>query len=93
MGLVDLVGVGKDYTLWARVDGIVKFERRGKNGSKLSVYPLTAAAQLLRAHFVLACSAREASQRPSSTQRRFHRSLSQTLERPFGREPTAATSC
>ena len=38
------VGVGKDYTLWARVDGIVKFERRGKNGSKLSVYPLTAAA-------------------------------------------------
>jgi large subunit ribosomal protein L27 len=42
------VGLGKDYTLWARVDGIVKYERRGKNGSKVSVYPLveaTAAAE------------------------------------------------
>ena len=31
------VGVGKDYTLWARVDGTVKFERRGKNGKRISV--------------------------------------------------------
>jgi large subunit ribosomal protein L27 len=35
------VGVGKDYTLWAKVDGIVKFERRGKTGKKVSVYPLS----------------------------------------------------
>lgn len=33
------VGVGKDYTLFARVDGLVKFERRGKTGKKVSVYP------------------------------------------------------
>ncbi|KPK17782.1 MAG: 50S ribosomal protein L27 [Myxococcales bacterium SG8_38] len=33
------VGVGKDYTLWAKVDGIVKFERRGRTGKRVSVYP------------------------------------------------------
>ncbi|MGB5809640.1 MAG: 50S ribosomal protein L27 [Polyangiales bacterium] len=33
------VGVGKDYTLWARVDGVVKFERRGRSGKRVSVYP------------------------------------------------------
>lgn len=32
------VGVGKDYTLWARVDGVVKFERKGKNKKLVSVY-------------------------------------------------------
>lgn len=37
------VGVGKDYTLFARVDGVVKFERRGKSGKKVSVYPADAA--------------------------------------------------
>ena len=34
------VGVGKDYTLWAKVDGVVKFERRGRSGKKVSVYPV-----------------------------------------------------
>ncbi len=34
------VGVGKDYTLWAKVDGIVKFERRGRTGKRVSVYPV-----------------------------------------------------
>jgi large subunit ribosomal protein L27 len=34
------VGVGKDYTLWAKIDGIVKYERRGRNGKRVSVYPL-----------------------------------------------------
>ena len=34
------VGVGKDYTLWARIDGVVKYERRGRTGKKVSVYPL-----------------------------------------------------
>jgi large subunit ribosomal protein L27 len=38
------VGVGKDYTLFALTDGVVTFERRGKNGKKVSVYPPVAAA-------------------------------------------------
>jgi len=33
------VGVGKDYTLWARIDGVVKFERRGRDKKRISVYP------------------------------------------------------
>jgi large subunit ribosomal protein L27 len=33
------VGVGKDYTLWARIDGVVKYEREGKSGRRISVYP------------------------------------------------------
>jgi len=33
------VGVGKDYTLWAKIDGVVKFERRGRTGKRVSVYP------------------------------------------------------
>ncbi len=36
------VGVGKDYTLWARVDGVVKFERRGRNIKAVSVDPASA---------------------------------------------------
>ncbi len=35
------VGVGKDYTLWAKVDGVVKFERRGRLGKRVSVYPVS----------------------------------------------------
>lgn len=38
------VGIGKDDTLFAKVDGIVKFERRGKSGKKISVYPAEVAA-------------------------------------------------
>lgn len=33
------VGVGKDYTLWARMDGIVRFERVGKKRQQISVLP------------------------------------------------------
>ena len=33
------VGTGKDYTLWARIDGVVKYERQGKNRRRISVYP------------------------------------------------------
>lgn len=33
------VGLGKDYTLFALVDGVVTFERRGKNKKQVSVYP------------------------------------------------------
>jgi len=32
------VGVGRDYTLFALIDGIVKFEPAGNNRRKVSVY-------------------------------------------------------
>ena len=32
------VGVGKDYTLFAKIDGVVTFERKGRTGKKVSVY-------------------------------------------------------
>jgi large subunit ribosomal protein L27 len=32
------VGLGKDYTLFALIDGVVKFERKGKDKKKVSVY-------------------------------------------------------
>lgn len=33
------VGLGKDDTLFALIDGFVAFERKGKNDKKVSVYP------------------------------------------------------
>lgn len=33
------VGCGKDYTLYALIDGIVQFERMGRDRKKVSVYP------------------------------------------------------
>jgi large subunit ribosomal protein L27 len=36
------VGMGKDYTLFALIDGQVTFERRGKTSKKVSVYPASA---------------------------------------------------
>jgi len=32
------VGMGKDYTLFAKIDGIVSFERKGRANKKVSVY-------------------------------------------------------
>jgi large subunit ribosomal protein L27 len=32
------VGLGKDYTIFAKIDGIVAYERFGKNRKKVSVY-------------------------------------------------------
>jgi large subunit ribosomal protein L27 len=32
------VGVGKDYTLYALIDGIVAYERKGRSRKKVSVY-------------------------------------------------------
>jgi large subunit ribosomal protein L27 len=32
------VGMGRDYTLFAKVDGVVKFEKRGKDRKQVSVY-------------------------------------------------------
>ncbi len=36
------VGVGKDYTLFAKVDGIVRFEHVTKTKKRVSVYPVQA---------------------------------------------------
>lgn len=32
------VGIGKDYTLFAKIDGIVAYERSGRSRKKVSVY-------------------------------------------------------
>ena len=37
------VGIGSDDTLFALVEGVVKFERWGRDRKKVSVYPATAA--------------------------------------------------
>ncbi len=33
------VGIGSDDTLFAKIDGAVKYERRGKDRKQVSVYP------------------------------------------------------
>lgn len=38
------VGLGKDDTLFATADGIVTFERLGKDRKKVSVYPIEESA-------------------------------------------------
>ncbi|MEO6097218.1 MAG: 50S ribosomal protein L27 [Fibrobacteria bacterium] len=37
------VGLGRDYTLWSLIEGVVKFERLGKDRQKVSVYPAAVA--------------------------------------------------
>ena len=37
------VGMGKDYTIYATVEGRVKFERKGRDKRQISVYPVEAA--------------------------------------------------
>lgn len=37
------VGLGRDYTLFAKVDGVVKYEDFGKDRKRVSVYPVEAA--------------------------------------------------
>ena len=37
------VGIGKDDTLYATVDGKVKFERLGRDKTQVSVYPVAVA--------------------------------------------------
>ncbi len=34
------VGMGKDHTLFSKVEGIVHFERLGRDKKKVSVYPV-----------------------------------------------------
>ncbi len=36
------VGQGTDYTLFAKMDGVVKFERVGRSGKQVSVYAVDA---------------------------------------------------
>ncbi len=36
------VGIGSDDTLFALVEGVVTFERKGKSRKKVSVYPVAA---------------------------------------------------
>lgn len=33
------VGIGRDYTLFAKIDGKVKYERLGRDRKQVSVYP------------------------------------------------------
>ena len=32
------VGVGTDFTLWSKIEGVVKFERYGKRRQRIAVY-------------------------------------------------------
>lgn len=38
------VGMGKDFTIFAKIDGFVKYERLGKTRKKVSVQPVPAVA-------------------------------------------------
>jgi large subunit ribosomal protein L27 len=38
------VGIGRDWTLFALIDGVVKFERHGKSKTRVAVYAAGAAA-------------------------------------------------
>ena len=33
------VGIGRDWTLFSKIDGVVKFERHGKSRMRVAVYP------------------------------------------------------
>lgn len=39
------VGMGTDHTIFATIDGVVKFEHKDKKRQQISVYPATAAAK------------------------------------------------
>ncbi|MDY0374116.1 MAG: 50S ribosomal protein L27 [Desulfobacterium sp.] len=34
----DNVGLGKDYTLFSKIDGVVAYERKGRDKKRVSVY-------------------------------------------------------
>lgn len=38
------VGLGRDYTIFALVEGTVQFERKGKSGRRVSIVPVPAAS-------------------------------------------------
>jgi large subunit ribosomal protein L27 len=35
------VGMGRDYTLFAKIDGIVKFERKDRNRTRVTIVPVS----------------------------------------------------
>lgn len=43
------VGLGRDYTLFALIDGVVRYERMGKDRRRVSVLPATATAEATQA--------------------------------------------
>ncbi len=40
------VGIGDDDTLYAKIDGVVKFERKGKDKKQVSIYPKQETAEV-----------------------------------------------
>ena len=42
------VGLGRDYTIYALIDGVVTFEHKDKKRTKVSVYPVEAAQRHLQ---------------------------------------------
>ncbi|HEU4731708.1 MAG TPA: 50S ribosomal protein L27 [Kofleriaceae bacterium] len=38
------VGIGRDWTLFSKIDGVVAFERHGKSRMRVAVYPAAAAS-------------------------------------------------
>jgi large subunit ribosomal protein L27 len=43
------VGIGRDWTLFSKIDGVVKFERYGKFRMRVAVYPAAASATAVAA--------------------------------------------
>jgi large subunit ribosomal protein L27 len=43
------VGTGKDYTLFALVPGVVKYERKGRDRQKVTIIPAVAPAAAVAA--------------------------------------------
>jgi large subunit ribosomal protein L27 len=41
------VGLGRDYTIYALVDGVVRFEHKSKTQLKVSVVPVEASASIM----------------------------------------------
>jgi large subunit ribosomal protein L27 len=41
------VGMGRDYTIFSKIEGIVHYERVGKDRKRVSVYPQQAAEPVL----------------------------------------------
>ena len=40
------VGCGRDYTLFAMIDGVVKYEEFGRDRKRVSIYPVEAKAEI-----------------------------------------------
>ena len=38
------VGIGRDWTLFSKIDGVVQFERHGKSRMRVAVYPAATAS-------------------------------------------------